>query len=92
MHMVCNSPATVNPMDYLELNTTLSFATCETRRCMNVTIVDDLVDEPLEFFNYTLERTSGLEMRISLDPIDGLISITDNDGIVFSNAQIFCSD
>ena len=70
----------VNPMDYLELNTILSFAACETRRCVNVTIVDDLVDEPLESFDYTLERTPGLDSRISLDPVDGVVQINDNDG------------
>jgi hypothetical protein len=56
----------VNPMDYLELNSTLSFDACQTRRCVNVTIVDDLVDEPLEYFNFTLERTPDLDTRISL--------------------------
>ena len=70
----------VNPMDYLELNTILSFAACEIRRCVNVTIVDDLVDEPLEFFDYTLEGTPGLDSRITLDPVDGVVEITDNDG------------
>ena len=75
----------VSPMDYTELNSMLSFAACETRRCMNVTIVDDLVNEPPELFVYTLERTPGLDTRISLDPIDGRMSITDNDGIAFSN-------
>ena len=69
----------VNPMDYLELNTSLSFAACETRHCVNVTIVDDLVDELDEFFHYTLERTPGLDPRISLTPVDGVIEIIDDD-------------
>ena len=47
---------------------------------MNVTIVDDLVDEPLEYFDFTLERTPGLDTRISLNPVDGRIAIIDNDG------------
>ena len=47
---------------------------------MNVTIVDDLVDEPLEYFNFTLERTPDLDTRISLNPVDGRIAIIDNDG------------
>ena len=70
----------VSPVDYLELSNTLSFAICETRRCKNMTIVDDLVDEPDEFFNYTLERTPDLDRRISLDPKNGRISIIDDDG------------
>ena len=71
---------TVNPMDYLELNSILSFAACEIRRCVNVTIVDDFVDEPVEVFDYKLERTISLDPRIFLDPVDGQIFITDNDG------------
>ena len=70
-------------MDYLELNTIfMSFAACETRRCADVTIVDDLVDEPdpIEFFHYTLERTRGLHPRISLNPVDGVVGIIYDDG------------
>ena len=65
-------------MDYLELNSILSFDACHTRRCINVTIVDDLVDEPLEYFDFTLERTPDLDTRISLNPVDGWIAIIDN--------------
>ena len=67
-------------MDYGSLNVTLMFAACETRRCMNVTIVDDGVQEPEENFFYTLERTPGLDSRIDLDPTLGEIVIRDNDG------------
>ena len=81
----------VNPMDYRELNTILSFAACETRRCVNVTIVDDLVDEPIERFAYTLERTPGLDMRIRLDPVDGVVQINDNDGNTYSLVHVHCS-
>ena len=67
-------------MDYLELNSTLSFDACQNRSCINVTIVDDLVDEPLEYFDFTLERTPDLDTRISLNPVDGRIAMIDNDG------------
>ena len=88
------SQSVENPMDYLELNTILSFAACETRSCVNVTIVDDLVDEPdlIEFFHYTLERTPGLDPRISLDPVDGVVEIIDDDGkysLLYVN--VYCS-
>ena len=78
------SLSAVNPMDYLQLNSTLSFATCQKRHCMNVIIVNDMVDEPEEFFNYTLERTPGLDTRILLAPIDGQISISDDHGKLFN--------
>ena len=67
-------------MDYLTLNSILSFGACQTRHCTDVTIMDDLVDEPLEYFDFTLERTPGLDTRISLNPVDGRIAIIDNDG------------
>ena len=76
------SQSAESPMDYLGIDNILSFDACETRRCMNVAIVDDLVEElpPNEFFHYTLGRTLGLDMRISLAPVDGVVEIIDNDG------------
>ena len=68
-------------MDYIELSTILSFPTCGTRQCVNVTIVDDDVLENVESFDVTLERTPGLDMRITLDPVDGVIEIRDDDGL-----------
>ena len=58
---------------------TLMFDTCETRKCVNVTITDDTVDEPLEFFTYHLTRTTGLDNRIDLNPTDGRVEIIDED-------------
>ena len=57
----------------------VQFDECERRSCINITIVDDEVPENTEYFNLTLER-SGLHERIQLDPVDGLVQITDNDG------------
>ena len=67
-------------MDYIGLSMILSFAACETRQCVNITIVDDLVDELDEEFDITLERTIGLDSRISLRPVDARVIIEDNDG------------
>ena len=68
------------PDDYGEFNVTLMFAACETRRCVDVTIVDDFVDERDENFFYTLERTPGLHPNIDLDPTLGEIVIEDDEG------------
>ena len=70
----------VSPMDYDALSTVLNFDACETRSCVNVTIVDDSVDEQTEVFAVTLRRSVGLDSRIRLNPVDGVIEITDNDG------------
>ena len=69
-------------MDFKSLNMTLMFAACETRRCVNVTIVDDFEDEQTEHFFYTLERTPGLHPNIELGPKKGNIKIVDDDGII----------
>ena len=68
-------------MDYEALSTIIFFDACVTRSCASVTIVDDRVYEPEQFFGVTLERTPGLDSRITLDPVDGQIEINnDNNG------------
>ena len=68
-------------MDYGGFSETLTFDTCETRCCVNVSIVEDLVDEPDEIFDYSLEPTgSGLDPRITITPDTGEVVISDNDG------------
>ena len=74
--------STVDPMDYLGVSTILMFEACQRRSCVTVTIVDDEVLENVESFNVTLERTPGLDMRITLDPVDGVVEITDDDGLL----------
>ena len=79
---------TVSPMDYTAVSLTiLMFGACERRRCVNVTIENDVVLEDTESFDVTLERVTGLDGRISLDPVDGEIEITDNDGMFVSACQ-----
>ena len=70
----------VAPSDYIELNVTLMFEPCKIRRCVNVTIMDDFIDEQDENFFYKLLRTPDLHPRITLDPVDGEIVIVDDDG------------
>ena len=70
----------VSPMDYGALCTILAFAACETRQCVNMTIVDDFEVEPNEDFLYTLERAPGLNSDIRLNPVEGEVIIFDNDG------------
>ena len=76
-----NSHSADSPMDYEGLSTVLSFAACDERSCVNVTIVDDLVDEQIiETFTVTLGRTTDLDGRIMLNPVNGLVEIECNDG------------
>ena len=69
-----------SPIDYEALNETLMFDACQIRKCVNVTINDDLIEEPDERFNFTLTRTPGLSTRITLMPVNGEVEIVDDDG------------
>ena len=74
-------------MDYGALDVILMFDECERRRCVNVTITQDLVDEPDEFFTFHLNRTPDLSPRIYLNPVNGTIEIVDDDGKQCINVQ-----
>ena len=86
IHLPCKANAhfyfvsTVQTMDYRAIDVILEFGACETRKCVNVSIVDDLVDEEDEIFTYHLRRTPNLDPRINLEPIDGTVEIIDDDG------------
>ena len=71
---------TVSPMDYGAVSTILMFAACDIRRCVDVPIVRDTDEEPDEMFGITLERTPGLNDKITLGPVDGDITIIDEGG------------
>ena len=72
---------TASSMDYGALmSTILLFGTCQTKQCALIRIEDDAIIEDVENFFVTLERTSGLNDRITLEPIDGEIQISDRDG------------
>ena len=74
-------------MDYVIVSTILEVGSCNTRQCTEITIVDDMIAEMTESFFVTLERSPGLDSRLTLDPVDGEIEIIDDDGI-FSDMQI----
>ena len=70
-----------SPMDYgAAVDTMVEFNECERRSCISIPIVDDEVLENTEFFHLNLER-NGLHERIQLDRVDGIVEITDNDGM-----------
>ena len=65
-------------MDYGSVDTTLPFAACEIRSCVNIPITNDNTLENTESFFVNLNR-NGLESRITLDPTRGEIEILDDD-------------
>ena len=74
----------MSPVDYDPVSTILAFGACDTRQCYQIHIVDDMMVELTESFFITLERTSDLNSRITLNPVDGRVEITDTDGILVS--------
>ena len=74
-------------MDYVGVSNTLTFDACDTRQCTEISIENDMIVEITESFFVTLERTPDLDSRITLNPVDGEIEITDNDG-VYTNVYV----
>ena len=68
-------------MDYGSVDTTLPFAACEIRSCVNIPITNDNTLENKESFFVNLNR-NGLDSRITLDPTREEIEILDDDGSV----------
>ena len=58
----------------------MRFGPCDHQECVDINIVDDQTEEKTETFEVTLERTSDLDDRITLIPVNALIEIRDNDG------------
>ena len=60
----------------------VTFEPCEMRKCINVTITDDLtVEEKGESFFVRLGRDSTINFTITLDPVLTRVTIKDNDGM-----------
>ena len=56
----------------------MRFGVCEKRRCMNVSIVN-YTHEGMESISISLQRTSDLDSRIILAPVNARITVIDND-------------
>ena len=61
--------------DFQSVSTTLFFSGCDNRSCANVSIVLDNLIEETETFTITLERPLGLDARITLNPVNGVVNI-----------------
>ena len=70
----------VSVEDYVSVDTLLTFEANTVESCVDITIVDDKALEQVESFIVTLERPPDLHDRITLNPTQGKISITDDDG------------
>ena len=69
---------TVSSTDYGAVNEVLIFPPCETQHCVNVSITDDLINEPEERFSLSISFNTSI--FINLGPTAGEVVITDDDG------------
>ena len=69
--------ALVSPSDYEAVSEELTFAPCDTQHCVNVSITDDLVNEPEDSFSLTLNKLTSF---VTLSTAAGEVLITDDDG------------
>ena len=61
----------------------LTFSTCQSRQCVNVSIIDDALNEQNESFTISLERSAGFDVRITLDPSESTVIILNDDSKLF---------
>ena len=68
--------------DFRDFKTDISLEACETRRCVNVEIVDDSINEGDETLYVTLTTTPNLTYRIQFHPQAAKFRIIDNNGML----------
>ena len=85
----------VSPADYKAMDVMLAFEPCDTQQCQNMSITDDLINEPEERFNVSVSLTSpdNISSFITLGPVAGDIVITDDDGkyLLYSGMVVKCT-
>ena len=71
-------------MDYGAVDVDLTFEKCMRCKCVNVTIVDNQMNESNETFTFHLSRTTDLSPRIILGPVNGESYLID-DGELYEH-------
>ena len=70
-----------SPADHVALSKILTINKCSNRKCVDITIQDDLVWEQRESFHVMLEKPPGFdEERIKLGIVKKEVTILDDDG------------
>lgn len=71
---------TVNGDDYTQMFENIEFEVGETRKCVNVNIIEDATEEGPECFSGEILRGRSLDSRIVLDPALTTIEIKLDNG------------
>ena len=78
MFIISDFLYTASSEDYQPQSMTLLFGACNTRHCVNIVIVNDLINEPVERFSLSL--STDLALHLPLRPQTSEVAIIDNDG------------
>ena len=63
----------------------MTFEPCEIKKCITVSITDDLkVEEVEEYFVVRLDSDPMINSMITVDPVPAVITIRDNDGMLMA--------
>ena len=71
---------TVEEMDYGALDVVLIFDKCMGRKCVNVTIIEDQMNELNESFTFHLNSSTNISSNFNFGSAEGLVDIINNDG------------
>ena len=69
---------TAEGIDYEALDVELMFEKCMRRKCVNIIIMEDQINELDKSFTFHLNRTTDLSSLIIFDQVDGEIHIIDD--------------
>ena len=73
------SSSTVSSTDYGAVNETVTLTSCEKLHCVNLSIINDFLNEPVETFSLSLTRSPDTPPFILVTPAAGEVIITDDD-------------
>ena len=65
----------VSTLDYGPVSEELMFEACETRKCVNISIVAHKNPKPFKAFEINLLKTPDLDPSIMLDPVQAQVRI-----------------
>ena len=79
-----------NDSDYNSVAIAVTFEPCEMRKCINVSITDDMtVEEVEESFFVRLEKDPMMTSMIILDSVSAVVTIRDDDGMYLCIYNIY---
>lgn len=69
-------PIAESGIDYETYNETIYFGSCDTKKCVNINIIDDQIVEKHEYFEVKLMTNTP---DLKLNPMVGRVQIYDNE-------------